>query len=372
MHNFNTRKPTGVQSSPVILLAGIAGGGKTWAAVEATALETVDRSFFIEIGEGVADAYGSIPGADFEIIEHDGTLQQIREAIQWASSQPAAEGKYNLLILDSLTEIWDLIKDNAEQAMKDRLARKKRRLNGEEPKPDMDLWNAAANVSDGIMRQLANFPGPAICTARLDEVTEMVSGKPSRNTEWKIQVQKKVPFRVSAIVEARAPRTWTLTKIVTTNAALQVQPGEQKPLPDFTVEKLLTAMGAAAGQPGSTMVAGRVDGSLMDGGQPEQPRPQSQGPARQPQAARQKSPQQDEAARKQYISHQAQGILAAEAAGDEEKLRKALDYYSRTGDRELSQMAVATLDRLLGTDLSQATETAQQVLDAEIVPADAA
>ncbi|APT87417.1 AAA family ATPase [Corynebacterium flavescens] len=372
MHDFNTRKPTGVQSSPVILLAGIAGGGKTWAAVEATTLETVDRSFFIEIGEGVADAYGSIPGADFEIIEHDGTLQQIREAIQWASAQPAAEGKYNLLILDSLTEIWDLIKDNAEQAMKDRLTRKKRRLNGEEPKPDMDLWNAAANVSDGIMRQLANFPGPAICTARLDEVTEMVAGKPSRNTEWKIQVQKKVPFRVSAIVEARAPRTWTLTKIVTTNPALQVQPGEQKPLPDFTVEKLLTAMGAAAGQPGSTMVEGRVDGSLMGDGQQhaQQERPQAQTSQARP--AQQSEPQQDEDARKQYVAHQAQGLLAAETAGDEAKLRKALEYYSRTGDRELSQMAVATLDRLLGTDLSQAKETVQQVIDAEIVTTNAA
>src|SRR5699024_12441023 len=90
---FNTRKPSGIQSSPVILLAGVAGAGKTWAAVEATAVPEVDRAFFIEIGEGVADAYGAVPGADFEIIEHDGSIGQIRDAIRWASEQPAEPEK---------------------------------------------------------------------------------------------------------------------------------------------------------------------------------------------------------------------------------------------------------------------------------------
>ena len=189
---FNTRKPSGIQSSPVILLAGVAGAGKTWAAVEATAAPEVDRAFFIEIGEGVADAYGAVPGADFEIIEHDGSIGQIRDAIRWAAEQPAEPEKYNMLILDSLTEVWDLLKDNAAAEMMQRIKRKQRRLNGGEPKPDMDLWNKAGEVSDGLMRQLLDFPGPVICTARLDEVTEINdSGRPSGAKDWKIQVNKK-------------------------------------------------------------------------------------------------------------------------------------------------------------------------------------
>src|SRR5690606_5303277 len=90
------------------------------------------------------------------------------------------------------------------------------------------------------------------------------AGRPSGGKEWKIQVNKKVPFRVSAVVQARSPRTWHLEKIVSTNPNLQVQPGELKLLPDFSVAKLMEAMQVKPGAPGSTMVDPKVDGSLAN------------------------------------------------------------------------------------------------------------
>ena len=335
---FNTRKPSGIQSSPVILLAGVAGAGKTWAAVEATAIPEVDRAFFIEIGEGVADAYGAVPGADFEIIEHDGSIGQIRDAIRWAAEQPAESEKYNMLILDSLTEVWDLLKDNASATMMERVRRKQRRLNGGEPRPDMDLWNKAGEVSDGIMRQLLDFPGPVICTARLDEVTEINdSGKPSGAKDWKIQVNKKVPFRVSAVVQARSPRTWHLEKIVSTNPNLQMQPGELKLLPDFTVAKLMDAMQVKPNSPGSTMVDPKLDDSLSEKSQSQKPAQQQ---AQQP--AQQQSPEH----RKQDIAEFAKQLMQREQQGDFNGIESACRYYSQHGDREKTQMARATLDRM--------------------------
>lgn len=341
---FNTRKPSGIQSSPVILLAGVAGAGKTWAAVEATAVPEVDRAFFIEIGEGVADAYGAVPGADFEIIEHDGSIGQIRDAIRWASEQPAEPEKYNMLILDSLTEVWDLLKDNAAAEMMQRVKRKQRRLNGAEPKPDMDLWNKAGEVSDGLMRQLLDFPGPVICTARLDEVTEINdAGRPSGAKDWKIQVNKKVPFRVSAVVQARSPRTWHLEKIVSTNPNLQIQPGELKPLPDFTVAKLMEAMQVKPNAPGSTMVKPKIDDSLSERSQSQQqPQRPAQQQAQQPPAQPQQSPEQ----RKQDIAQFAQQLMQREQQGDYNGIESAVRYYSQNGDREKTQMARATLDRM--------------------------
>ena len=341
---FNTRKPSGIQSSPVILLAGVAGAGKTWAAVEATAAPEVDRAFFIEIGEGVADAYGAVPGADFEIIEHDGSIGQIRDAIRWAAEQPAEPEKYNMLILDSLTEVWDLLKDNAAAEMMQRIKRKQRRLNGGEPKPDMDLWNKAGEVSDGLMRQLLDFPGPVICTARLDEVTEINdSGRPSGAKDWKIQVNKKVPFRVSAVVQARSPRTWHLEKIVSTNPNLQIQPGELKPLPDFTVAKLMEAMQVKPNAPGSTMVEPKIDGALSEQGKSHQSQQQ---PAQRQQPAQQSQQQQSPEQRKQDIAAFGQQLLQREQQGDFNGIESAVNYYSQHGDREKTQMARATLDRM--------------------------
>ena len=359
---FNTRKPSGIQSSPVILLAGVAGAGKTWAAVEATAAPEVDRAFFIEIGEGVADAYGAVPGADFEIIEHDGSIGQIRDAIRWAAEQPAEPEKYNMLILDSLTEVWDLLKDNAAAEMMQRIKRKQRRLNGGEPKPDMDLWNKAGEVSDGLMRQLLDFPGPVICTARLDEVTEINdSGRPSGAKDWKIQVNKKVPFRVSAVVQARSPRTWHLEKIVSTNPNLQIQPGELKPLPDFTVAKLMEAMQVKPNAPGSTMVEPKIDGALSEQGkshQSQQQPAQRQQPAQQSQ--QQQSQQQSPEQRKQDIAEFAKQLMQREQQGDFNGIESACRYYSQHGDREKTQMARATLDRMQRKAEQDAAAEAQQ------------
>lgn len=363
---FNTRKPSGIQSSPVILLAGVAGAGKTWAAVEATAAPEVDRAFFIEIGEGVADAYGAVPGADFEIIEHDGSIGQIRDAIRWAAEQPAEPEKYNMLILDSLTEVWDLLKDNAAAEMMQRIKRKQRRLNGGEPKPDMDLWNKAGEVSDGLMRQLLDFPGPVICTARLDEVTEINdSGRPSGAKDWKIQVNKKVPFRVSAVVQARSPRTWHLEKIVSTNPNLQIQPGELKPLPDFTVAKLMEAMQVKPNAPGSTMVEPKIDGALSEQDKSQQQQQQAQRPAQQQPAQRQQPAQQSPEQRKQDIAEFAKQLMQREQQGDFNGIESAVSYYSQHGDREKTQMARATLDRMQRKAEQDAAAEAHRVQQAE-------
>ena len=329
---FRTRKPTGVQSAPVILLAGIAGGGKTWSAVEMSAMESIDRCFFIEIGEGVADVYGRIPGADFEIIEHDGSIGQVRAAIQWAANQPAAEGKHNALILDSLTEIWDLIKDDAQAAMMQRVQRKGRKLNGAEPKPDMDLWNRAAETSDGIMRQLMDFPGPVVATARLDEVTSMGDdGKPVRGRakEWKIQVQKKVPFRVSAIVEARAPRQWTLTKIVTVSENLRLEEGQEKPLPGFTVARLLEGMGAVDMRAASTFQDKSVSGELSDDAVESQNKSDAQ-----------------RTERAQYVNEMLSYIHRLESDSDAGSLERGVQKFQSDNDAELLQACQKALSHV--------------------------
>lgn len=329
---FRTRKPTGVQSAPVILLAGIAGAGKTWSAVEMSAMESIDRCFFIEIGEGVADVYGKIPGADFEIIEHDGSIGQIRAAIHWAANQPAAEGKHNALILDSLTEIWDLIKDDAQAAMMQRVHRKGRKLNGAEPKPDMDLWNRAADTSDGIMRQLMDFPGPVVATARLDEVTSMGDdGKPVRGgaKEWKIQVQKKVPYRVSAIVEARAPRQWTLTKIVTVSENLRLEEGQEKPLPGFTVAKLLEGMGAVDMRAASTFQDKSVGDELSDDAVESQNKSDAQ-----------------RTERAQYVNEMLSYIHRLESDSDAGSLERGVQKFQSDNDAELLEACQKALSHV--------------------------
>lgn len=342
---ITTRKPTGRTAWPFILLAGVEGGGKTWAAVEATTMPQVHRAFFIELGEGMADEYGQVPGADFEIIEHDGTVGMVREAIAWASEQTAPEGKHNLLIFDSLSELWALLSDNAQAEANRRATRKGRRVPEDGAQITMHLWNRATDVWEGIITQLRRFPGPVIGTARLEQVTLIDNnGQPTRDKDWKIQAQKRLPYRVQVIVQARQPRTWTMTKIATTVPELQLEPGKEVTFNDFSVPQLLEKMGVGAGTAASTFREAVGDDSLSD-----EPKP---------------APVKPERSREDKVREFADNLLAAEKAGDMEVVEKVLRWAKDHKDRQFAEMAQTTLERM-------AKRNVEEVLDGELVPADA-
>ncbi|BAM26701.1 AAA family ATPase [Corynebacterium ulcerans] len=255
MANFVTRKPTGRPSFPIILLAGVEGSGKTWAAVEATGLPLIDRAFFIEVGERMADEYGAVPGADFEIIEHNGTFNDILAAVRWAGAQEPAEGKANLLIIDSMTEVWTLLQDEV-QIIANKRRNARRDANGD-AQITMDLWNVAKDRHATLLNAVRAFRGPSILTSRLDNVTLMDGGKPTGEKTWKVKAEKNLPYHAQAVVQARQPRVWTLTKVASTK--LQLSPGGEMPIDGFTVGKLLTGMGIDAAADKSTFVAPVAD-----------------------------------------------------------------------------------------------------------------
>lgn len=354
MREFKTRKPSGRASFPLMLLSGQEGTGKTWAAVEATAMESVDRAFFIEVGESQADAYGAVPGADYEIIEHDGTIRNIREALQWATAQKPAEGKFNLLIIDSMTQVWQLIKDNAQQEANRRARRKGKSVPDEGVTVGQDLWVQAKDVWNGILNQCRRFPGPVLMTSRLELVTTVDDkGNPTREKHWKIQAEKGFPYNCQVVLQARTPRQWTMTRISTTVEELRMQPGGEMQFNDFSVEKLLTAMGIGADAEATTFVETRPDGEFDE----EKIREEEERARQEEEAQRRKS----------YVSKQAQGLMDAEKSRDMDKLSAALRYYQKQGDGQLVGMAQETIQRLRKAQSEEAQQNVQTVLDGEVV-----
>lgn len=354
MREFKTRKPSGRASFPLMLLAGQEGTGKTWAAVEATAMESVDRAFFIEVGESQADAYGAVPGADFEIIEHDGTIRNIREALQWAAAQEPAEGKFNLLIIDSMTQIWQLLQDNGQQEANRRARRKGKPVPEDGVRLSMDLWNQIKDVWNGILHQCRQFHGPVLLTSRLELVTAMDDkGNPTRDKQWKIQAEKNLPYNCQVVLQARAPRQWTMTKIATTVPELQLPVGGEMQFNDFSVERLLTSMGIGADAEANTFVETRPDGEFDEDKQREE--------------EERKQREQEAVRRKSYVSKQAQGLMDAEKNRDLDKLNAALRYYQQAGDGQLVGMAQETIQRLRKAQSAEAQQNVQTVLDGEVV-----
>jgi hypothetical protein len=240
-----TRRPTGKPSWPILLLAGSEKAGKSWSCAEASGSDLIGRTLWIGIGEDDPDEYANVPGADFEIVEHDGTYRDILAAIDWAVALPATDGKPNLIVVDSMTRLWDLLCDMAQDTAAKRAERK--RSNSRTPVGDdevqitMDLWNQAKDRWGHVVDSLRTHQGPTLLTARLEEVTVMVNGKPSGERTLKVKTEKGLPYDVGGIVQLPERGKAYLTGVRTT----RMQVPERVPLPGFTVDKLWRQLGLA-------------------------------------------------------------------------------------------------------------------------------
>lgn len=245
-----TRRPTGKPPWPTILLAGGEKSGKSWAAAEFSASTMVGRTFYIEVGEHYADEYGAIPGARYEIVEHDGTYRDILAAVEWAVAQERVDGKPNAIVFDSATVLWDMLSDAAQRTANARWRRKY----PDAPEPDdeiqitMDLWNVAKGRFADVIGLLYRHDGPTILTARLEQVAVVAGGKPTTEKAWKVRAEKNLPFEVDAVIQAREPRVFQITGLRSTRFQLPV--GETIPMPGFTVEGFLRNLGLDV--PGAT------------------------------------------------------------------------------------------------------------------------
>lgn len=238
--NIQTRKPTGKPPWPIVLLAGAEKAGKSYAAAAASASDLVGRTFWIGVGEDDPDEYGSIEGARFEIVQHDGTYQGILGAVRAATAQPA-EGAPNLIVIDSATRLWEMLSDEAQI-----LANRRRKNNNpDQDSPiSMDLWNRAADRWHTVMDTVRSHNGPTLITARLDVVTVLDdNGKPTKEKTSKIKSQKTLPFDVGVIVEMPARGETYITGA--RSLKFDVPVGVRKPIKDFTVHGLLTQLGLA-------------------------------------------------------------------------------------------------------------------------------
>lgn len=196
---LRTRRPSGKPSWPIVLIAGAEKAGKSWACAAASSSDLIGRTLWLGLGEDDPDEYANVPGADFEIVEHDGTYRGFLRALEAAVAAPRVDDLPNLIVWDSATRGWNLICDMAQDEANARAKRKGK--NTDEADISMDLWNVAKQRWAHIMDTLRDHDGPVLITARLDEVTVMSGGKPTTDKVLKVQAEKSLPYDVGAVVE---------------------------------------------------------------------------------------------------------------------------------------------------------------------------
>ncbi len=231
----NTRKPTGMPPWPIIVLGGREKSGKTWAALQASTSNLVGTTYYIGIGEDDPDEYALIPGARFEIVLHDGSYRGILAAVQSVAAERTE--KPNLLVIDSMTKLWDLIVDNAQRIANSRAKGRKTASGDYAISPD--LWNVAANQWRVLMDAVRAHHGPAILTARLDEVMVMEDGQPTKEKTWKVQAHKSLVFDAGVVVEMHERGHALITGARSVRMAIE-KPTE---MPGLTIQELWSHLG---------------------------------------------------------------------------------------------------------------------------------
>lgn len=248
MTALRTRKPTGAVPWPLILIEGSEKAGKSWACAEFTASDKIGQAYWLDLGEGAADEYAAIPGANYLVIEHDGTWRDIVEQVEAVRGEAQrahdAGERPVVLVIDSMTAEWDLLKAWTQERA-NRSNAGKRALERDpdaEVKPPFNLWNDANARHGKLMHLLMTFPGIVLVTARGKEVAAMDSGgRPIANTkEYKVEGHKTLAFDATAWVRLSRGADPLVVGIRSTIEGVKVDPREEpKPWPAFSVEALV-------------------------------------------------------------------------------------------------------------------------------------
>ncbi|MFD6197220.1 hypothetical protein ACFWE3_11000 [Mycobacteriaceae bacterium NPDC060252] len=245
MTALKTRQPTCAVPWPLILVEGGEKAGKSWAAAVLSASEKVSRTLWLDWGEGAADEYGAIPGARYEVIEHDGSWVSIFEQVQAARDEAkravAAGDKPVVLVLDSMTAEWDDLKDWVDAKARRRKVNEERLKTDPEAEVQIttDLWNLANGRHKALMRILMRFPGIVVMTARGADQVAMDNGKPTTQRVWKVEGQKGLGYDSSVWV--RLARGAHPEIIGARSVHAGIVPGDDRPrrVPELTLEKLV-------------------------------------------------------------------------------------------------------------------------------------
>jgi hypothetical protein len=208
---LRTRRPTGQASWPRILVTGEPGTDPAEMAAGFSGDERILTTYWLELNPGSSgDVYAAVPGADYELLDHDGTWADIYDQIDaaWAVAREAAEaGMPSALVVNSMSAVWSMLSDLADLRARHRTA-EELIGRGLDPAPayssevkvvvDPDLWTLVGRRHSQMMGKILTWPGPVILTAR---------EKRDRDGRWVLKAQDQLGFDVTAWVRlTRAER----------------------------------------------------------------------------------------------------------------------------------------------------------------------
>lgn len=225
-----TRKPTGLPAWPMLLAAGMPSAGKSDMCARASASPLVSQTYWVGYGEKDPDEFLQIPGADFVIVQHDGTIRGVVSVLEEIASLPVPDAGPALIVVDSGSRIWGVIGEEVRAAKPGRSS----------DDTTSDLWTDGKGDWQRMLNALRRHKGPSIMTARLQETIIHSEGRPTKDKAWHVTAERDIRYDVDVVVEMRTRGEFLLTKA--NSETLQFD-GPRDLGADFTVDALWRQMG---------------------------------------------------------------------------------------------------------------------------------
>ncbi|WP_245238409.1 LAGLIDADG family homing endonuclease [Streptomyces roseochromogenus] len=218
----------------------------SYLAAQFTGSKPTGQAYWLELGEDTADEYASVPGADYLLIEHNGTYRDILGQIEavHAEAKRAAAAKEPpvVLVVDSVSLLWRMLVNwTHERARRSPQGQRKLRQDPDaEIKPTMNLWNDAYERWANVMYLVRTMPGIVVLLARGKEVAAVDgNGDPIPNTkDWRVEGHKSLAYDATVWVRLRRGQD---PQVIGARSLKFEVPRDGKPmaLPDFSIEQLV-------------------------------------------------------------------------------------------------------------------------------------
>lgn len=318
----------------------------SWQLAELSASERIGRTLWLELAERTADEYGQVPGARYELIDHDGTYQDIiaqLEAAVVAAKVARADGdKPWVLGVDTMTAYWDMLKSWADGRARKQAgnAAKLRSDPNAEIKVSLNIWQDVDKRWRKFMTLLLTFPGPVVMLAKGKHVIAIDDdGKPIANAPkvYKVEAKNGLEYDASQVIRLSTEEGPVVTKCRSVHHGVRPGIDDPVPLPDFSLAWFIFDLLKIDPKTAAVADIKELDGGGLTKEEAAAPDPEVQHPPKE--APRKWGSERQAAQPRPATTHlsrddaAAKGITALLAVGDEVQAAVLMDVASKSPAR---------------------------------------
>lgn len=214
-----------VKKSLKIAVYGEPGTGKTWFGLQAPGRKAVIDT------ENGTDFYAE--HFQFDVVKTR-LYSEVKKALDYIEANPT---KYDVLIVDPITNVYQVLKDAAQMNAEKRAKRKGR--NEDDASLTFRDWGIVKNKYNSLISRLCNLPCHVVITGWLKDIYEG-EGDNMKKVGTRIDADKKTEYQPDVIIRLEVDKHGNRYGVIEKDRTMTYQKGQR--VKDIAFENFLGAV----------------------------------------------------------------------------------------------------------------------------------